>query len=622
LDERAVLGSALLDRSDDVLRLCQKEFSAHFPTVPSDVVLADPRWELNSLAVHIIGNWLLTSASANSHDRMKLASLGNSVAKNLDILPPGPSTKGTPGTVSAKVSGQDPLAIAFDGSIAMVTRLNLWWSDATRAVLTEEAARLHISKSTLDEACDMVLKSCNASLVQMGKQYDEELASLHERLSHLALHDTLTGLVNRTVLVDRLNRAIARLARHPGGLALIFMDLDDFKEVNDVHGHASGDELLVELSARLMAQFRPEDVVARFGGDEFVALAEDLNDPPNAARALTERLRAAIAKPVTINGQAVSTTMSIGVAVVQTSECTSDGVLAEADAAMYSAKRSGNNQVVLVDCSVGSGNDMVGMASALRRALEVNEFRLDYQATYAAEDQAFLGFEALLRWEHPERGDIAPLEFIRVAEESGLMGAIGSWVITEACRQAVAWGAEFGVVPRMAVNVSIKQLTDPHFVDQIAAVLVETGMTPDRLVLEIAEDILLTRQSHCETVLTALKDLGVQLAIDDFGSTCTSLSYLRQLPFDQLKVDRAFVADMAIHGDDRIMQAMVRLAHDLGLEVIAERVETVAEFDIVRSLGCDAVQGFLLGRPVGLGEGGPEFGQGPLPSAVDRTDTE
>jgi len=191
------------------------------------------------------------------------------------------------------------------------------------------------------------------------------------------------------------------------------------------------------------------------------------------------------------------------------------------------------------------------------------------------------------------------------------MGSIGSWVIAEACRQAVAWGAEFGVIPRMAVNVSMKQLTDPHFVDQIAAVLVETGMTPDRLVLEISEGILLTRQAHCETVLTALKDLGVQLAIDDFGSICTSLSYLRQLPFDQLKVDRAFVADLAIHGDDRIMQAMVRLAHDVGLEVIAEEVETVTELGVIRGLGCGAVQGFLLGRPVSLDNGGLEFGRGP-----------
>jgi diguanylate cyclase (GGDEF)-like protein len=239
--------------------------------------------------------------------------------------------------------------LGFQLSVALITRLNLWWSEATRTVLAEEAARLKISTATFDEACDMVVKSCHSSLVRMAKQFDAEFESLYERLSNLALHDSLTGLVNRAMLVDWLDRAIARLARHPGGLVVAFMDVDNFKDVNDAYGHACGDEVLVELASRLAAQMRPEDVVARFGGDEFVAILGDLSDPLDAAQGMAERLHSIVTEPVRVNGGDFHMTISIGLAVVQGPGCHTDDVLAQADAAMYSVKKTGGNKIVTVE---------------------------------------------------------------------------------------------------------------------------------------------------------------------------------------------------------------------------------------------------------------------------------
>ena len=346
--ERLALGNALERRTDDIVRWCQLEFVKHSGATFEEAAAPRSAWETTSLAVHSIANWLKSGVSADRLDREQIASLGRAAVKQREIH-----------MLSARVSeqpdvepGSRPNAhmdLGFQLSVALITRLNLWWSEATRTVLAEEAARLKISTATFDEACDMVVKSCHSSLVRMAKQFDAEFESLYERLSNLALHDSLTGLVNRAMLVDWLDRAIARLARHPGGLVVAFMDVDNFKDVNDAYGHACGDEVLVELASRLAAQMRPEDVVARFGGDEFVAILGDLSDPLDAAQGMAERLHSIVTEPVRVNGEDFHMTISIGLAVVQGPGCHTDDVLAQADAAMYSVKKTGGNKIVTVE---------------------------------------------------------------------------------------------------------------------------------------------------------------------------------------------------------------------------------------------------------------------------------
>jgi diguanylate cyclase (GGDEF)-like protein len=346
--ERLVLGNALEERTDDILRWCQLKAVKQLGSTLEEVVAQDSQWSTTSLAVHSIVNWLRSGVSADPLDRERIASLGRVAVKQRET--PMWSARVSE-LLDAELGPSLQVDPRFHLSVALITRLNLWGSEATRTVLAEEAARLEISKATLDEACDMVMKSCRSSLVSMGKRYDAEFQSLYERLSHLALHDPLTGLVNRTMLVDWLDRALARLARNPGGLAVAFMDLNNFKAVNDAYGHACGDKVLIELASRLAAQMRPEDVVARFGGDEFVAIFVDLSDPLDAAQMMAERLHSIVTEPVRVNGEDFHMTISIGIAVVQGSGSHSDEVLALADAAMYSVKKTGRTKIVTVERS-------------------------------------------------------------------------------------------------------------------------------------------------------------------------------------------------------------------------------------------------------------------------------
>ncbi|MHB8189055.1 MAG: diguanylate cyclase domain-containing protein [Ferrimicrobium sp.] len=338
--EFLVLGDALEERIGDVVRWCQLEFVKHSGAVLEDVAAQDAQWAITSLAVHSIATWLKTGVSADRFDREQIASLGRAAVKQREIQ-----------MLSARVSEQSDVQIdpSFQLSVALITRLNLWWSEATRTVLAEEAVRFEISAATLDEACDMVVRSCHSSLVRMAKEFDLEFKALYERLSYLALYDSLTGLINRATLIDWLDRAIARLARHPGGLVVAFLDLNNFKALNDAYGHACGDEVLVELASRLAAQMRPEDVVARFGGDEFVAIFGDVSDPLEAAQRMAERLQSIVTEPVRVNGEDLHVTVSIGVAVVEGPGCHTDEILAQADAAMYSVKRTGCNKIVTVE---------------------------------------------------------------------------------------------------------------------------------------------------------------------------------------------------------------------------------------------------------------------------------
>jgi diguanylate cyclase (GGDEF)-like protein len=595
LSERATLGRALQARNQDIQRMCQLKYVAQAEGMTLEVASRHPMWDITSVAVTAIADWLATGASAGDPARSRIASLGNAAAIDQEAAIAIRSSDRSDSTAAGEAEDSGPTGVL---SVALVTKLNLWWKEATCLVLADAAGRLHLSDETLFEATQMVERSCNSSMVRMAKQYDLELQDLHARLVHLASHDQLTGLANRAVFLARLESAITRIDRQPGGLAVVFIDLDDFKAVNDAFGHGSGDELLTVLGERFTELMRAGDTVARFGGDEFVALFERLTDPAAEATALAERLHRAIADPIVIAGEPLYMTASIGVAVVTGVDCRSEEVLAHADMTMYGVKRAGRNRVAVVEMGDGPQPTAFAMASELHGALERRDLTLDYQPVFAAQEGGLVGFEALCRWNHAERGAIPPIDFIPVAEESGLMPAIGAWVLGEACRQSVAWNDVLGRDLSMAVNVSGRQLADPEFPSVVSQALLTSGLPPRALILEITESILLGEHVNYEAALGRLKGLGVRLAIDDFGTGYSSLAYLRRFPVDQLKVDRGFVQDVAEHGDTRIMGAVIRLAHDLGLEVVAEGVETEAEQSTVQVLGCDFMQGFLLSYPL------------------------
>jgi diguanylate cyclase (GGDEF)-like protein len=594
-DERFALGAALRARSDDVLKYCQMKSIAKTSDVSLEMASRHPLWDITAVAVTSIADWLQTGDSADDTARDRIDSLGSAAAIDQES---GIADRSVDNHVERQLIENTENGPSGVLSVALFMKLNLWWKDATCQVLEEEGHRLGTSPATITGATDMVAQSCNASMIRMAKQYDSELQALHERLLHLASHDQLTGLANRTVFLARLETAIGRIARHTGGLAVMFIDLDNFKSVNDSFGHGSGDELLTTVAQRLSGELRPEDTVARFGGDEFVALFQDLADPLVEAEALAHRLQRIIAEPIIISGEPLYMTASIGVAVAAGMDHKSKDVLAQADMTMYGVKRSGRNRVSVVEMGRNEHTAAFAMANELHGALERRELHLAYQPVFAASDRRLVGFEALCRWDHADRGAISPVDFIPVAEESGLMPSLGAWVLGEACRQTVAWESLLGDDLSMAVNVSGRQLADPQFVNLVADALSTTGLRPGALILEITESILLGEHANYESVLGRLKELGARLAIDDFGTGYSSLAYLRRFPVDQLKVDRGFVQDVATHGDTRIIGAVVRLAHDLGLEVVAEGVETEDELSIVRKLECDTMQGFLLGYPL------------------------
>ena len=430
-----------------------------------------------------------------------------------------------------------------------------------------------------------------------------ERKALEDELVHRAFHDGLTGLPNRALLEDRLGQALARTRRRSkgeaGALAVLFMDLDNFKYVNDSLGHRAGDELLVEVAARLRAALRPEDTLARLGGDEFVVLVERIEDEESAGL-VAERIAEALREPVVVGGQEVFATASVGVALGRDGAAPED-LLRDADTAMYRAKEGGKARSAVFRRGMGEASSArLRLEGELRRALERGEFRVFYQPKALLETGEIVGAEALLRWEHPERGLLAPWEFVPLAEETGLLVPIGRWVLEEACRQARKWREELppGAVSTMCVNLSAHQLKDPALVGHVRGALEGSGLEPSGLVLEITEGVLMENAFFTLATLRDLKGLGVGLAIDDFGTGYSSLSYLKRFPIDYVKIDRSIVSGVERDaGNEAIVTATVVVARAMGFRVVAEGVETAEEAEKLRSLGCDLGQGYYWWRP-------------------------
>jgi diguanylate cyclase (GGDEF)-like protein/PAS domain S-box-containing protein len=434
----------------------------------------------------------------------------------------------------------------------------------------------------------------------VARDIRERIAFEHE-LRHQATHDPLTGLPNRVLLADRLEVALARSARLATGVAVLFCDVDHFKRVNDRFGHRAGDRLLREVAERLTGLLRPFDTVGRLGGDEFVLVCTDLKTVGDAAR-IARRISRALQEPIVVDHDQVSITLSVGIAYSEGPLDDPEALVRDADAALYRAKQRGRARYELCDGELRSQvTDRLAVENDLRPALESGQLIAYYQPKIDLRTGRLVGIEALVRWNHPRRGLLAPDAFLDVAEESGLIVPLGRVVLHDACAQAMAWQRdhpEFGDL-FVCVNMSARQISHPDVVRDVAAVLESTGMDPGHLDLEVTESVLLHDVERAVRRLDELKALGLKIVVDDFGTGYSSLTYLRRFPVDLLKVDRSFIAGLGVDGEDTtIVGAVVGLAHSLGLGVIAEGVETADQLRILRELGCDYAQGFFMARPM------------------------
>ena len=424
------------------------------------------------------------------------------------------------------------------------------------------------------------------------------LTLANQELTQLALHDTLTGLPNRTLLSDRIEQAIGKVAEQGGCFALMFIDLDGFKPVNDAFGHHVGDLLLKAVAARLRGHLHSQDTLARIGGDEFVLLVE-LEEPEDAMDVATKQVNL-VSRAFRVAEHDLQLTASLGIVLYPGNGQDQLELLRNADAAMYHAKSAGKNGYSFFDASMNSNaRQQLQLLQDLRTALEQGQFRLHYQPKFAAQACLPIGAEALLRWEHPQHGLMLPDRFIGLAEKTGLIIPIGEWVLGEACRQMRQWLEQGHSEWRMAVNLSAIQFCHAGLVDSVARALEENGLPANRLTLEITETTAMHDADASLAVLQRLSDMGVDLSIDDFGTGYSSLMYLKRLPANELKIDRGFVRDLEQDSDDAaIVSAIVALGQALGLRIVAEGVETDRQQDFLTRLGCDSLQGYLLGQPV------------------------
>jgi diguanylate cyclase (GGDEF)-like protein len=419
------------------------------------------------------------------------------------------------------------------------------------------------------------------------------------QMTHSAQHDFLTGLPNRMLVEDRIAQSTILASRHRGKLAVLFLDLDGFKHINDSLGHAIGDKLLKSVAGRLVDCVRASDTVSRQGGDEFVVLLSEVAQVDDAAIS-ARRILMMLTAPHSIDDRDLHVTASIGVSVYPDDGLDAETLIKNADTAMYQAKENGRQGYQFFKPTMNvRAVERQSIEESLRRALERQEFALHYQPKINLRTGAITGAEALIRWTHPTQGPIPPGKFIPVAEDCGLILRIGNWALREACKQARIWENAGLPAATMAVNISAMEFRDEHFLEGVFAILRETGLAPRSLELELTEGVLMKRAESTETILETLRAIGVRLAIDDFGTGYSSLSYLRKFPIDALKIDQSFIRQITTAPDDTtIVTAMISMGRSLKLRVVAEGVETQEELAFLQAHQCDEAQGYYFSRPV------------------------
>ncbi len=454
-----------------------------------------------------------------------------------------------------------------------------------------------------------------SEMERLNEQLQVELTErkhVEEQMAYSATHDSLTNLPNRVLFMDRLQHAMERARRHTDYLyAVLFLDLDRFKVVNDSLGHKAGDQLLVETAARLMRCLRNEDTVARLGGDEFVILLEDIQD----AREVTlvaDRIQQDLSLPYVLDGQKAFVFVSMGIVLSTVTYEKTEDILRDADIAMYRAKGKGLGGYEIFDQTMLEHvMTRLELETQLRKALENQELIVHYQPILDLETRHIVGFEALVRWQHPTQGLMLPTEFIPTAEETGLIVPLGYWVLEQACRQIRAWQVKFPADPPLTINVnwSTRQCIEPDLTQKIAKILQETGLDAHTLNLELTESLIIEDTESATTALSELRALGVQVQIDDFGTGYSSLGYLHTLPIDTIKIDRSFISRMGINGNgSEIVRTILALAHDLGMKVVAEGVETDDQLSNLKTMACEYVQGFLFAEAVDSQKAGDMLG--------------
>jgi diguanylate cyclase (GGDEF)-like protein/PAS domain S-box-containing protein len=453
-----------------------------------------------------------------------------------------------------------------------------------------------------------LLHDPNVSGIVLNSRNVSERKAFEEQLTHQAFHDPLTNLANRALFSDRVQHALSRQARESSGLAVIFIDLDDFKIINDSLGHGPGDQVLSEVGVRMNRCMRPMDTLARFGGDEFAVLLEDVARPQDVAE-VAERILKSLEDPFSVENKEVYVRASMGITIVQGDEALTlgaDELMRNADVAMYMAKREGKGHYRVFEPAMHAGVvERLELKGDLQRAIEGGELELHYQPVVDMETEGIRSFEALVRWNHPTRGSIQPLQFIPLAEETGLIVPLGRWVLREACRRGRLIQEQYPSDPPigMAVNLSVRQLQHPGLVDQVVDALTESGLEPGSLTLEITESVLMNDAASTIVKLGELKRVGVRLAVDDFGTGYSSLSYLSQFPVDVLKIDRAFVHPVADGVEESALAAaIVKLGDALHLQTVAEGIEQPEQLKRLVQLGCDRGQGFYFARPMDIGQ--------------------